>query len=181
MANSAFAVGSLTNVTRWRYLDGAGSADVQYVTVKANEAVLKDDIVEMTSGFAERIVDPAGAAGVVVTGGTPFGIALKSHTADGTPTIDEDTIPIIPIDKVEILVRLVGDTVTGGPTASGSDQDSFLLDTSYVMGIYEPDTTSGNYFPVLSAQTTSGNFKIKEFSTESSSSDNYGLVWVRAS
>lgn len=179
--SSAFAVGSMTHVYRWRWKDGAGSADTKYAPQKASETIKAGDIIKQTSGQAERLIDPSATdTAVVITSGTPLGIAIHDKTTTGTVT-QQDTVAYAPWDKVEILCRLVGNTADGtGATSAGSTQADFLYNTAYRLGIYCIGTGSDKYFPILAFQTSSGQGYIKEFSKDSQVTDSYGIVWVGA-
>jgi hypothetical protein len=171
----------MTNVYRWRWKDGAGSRDTIHVPMKASETVLGGDILKQTSGQAERMIDPSATdTAIVMTAGTPIGVAIHDKTTTATVT-QHTTIAVAPWDKVELLCRLVGNTADGtGATAAGSTQADFLFNTAYRIGIYMIGTSSTIYFPILAFQTSSGQTYIKEFLKDSQPTDEHGLVWVGA-
>ena len=183
MASSAFVAGSLSNVYRWRYVDGAGAQDIKPIPMAANQTIRDGDIVTLSSGKAARLTAPRGSVADEFTlsgTGAAYGIARQTKTTGGTVTV-EDTIQVIPIEKVEVLCRLVERTANGTPVGgASSQQDGKTFDTAYRIGVLEPDSGTTNYYPVLSHLTTSGQFKISEFADESVSTDDYGLVWIKS-
>lgn len=182
MASSAFVAGSLSDVYRWRYVDGAGAQDMKPIPMAASQTIRDGDIVTLSSGKAARLTAPRGSvAGEFTLSGTgaAYGIARQTKTTGASPTM-EDTIQVIPIEKAEVLCRLIGNTANGAATATNSKQDDKTFDAAYRIGIYEPDNGTTNYYPVLSHLTTSGQFKISEFADESVSTDDYGLVWIKS-
>ncbi|MEX2244815.1 MAG: hypothetical protein WD716_13340, partial [Fimbriimonadaceae bacterium] len=121
MATTPFKVGSVTNVYRWRFKDGAGSQDVRYMPMTASKTVRKGDVVMYTTGSTgavERYITPSATNGNVKFGAaskTLAGIALAPKTTGAVVTA-RDNLAVVPKDKVQILCRLVSnDTVAGGP------------------------------------------------------------------
>lgn len=179
---SVYAVGSLSGAyNQIRPAQNVLCPATVQMPQKASEVYRYGDILKLTSGTVERVIDPSGTDGnIVITAGTAVYYCLRSFTAASSVTVS-DTVPCLRLADIDILVRLVSLTATGlASTATGSDseQRDWTIGSSYVMGIHEIGTGSDNYQLVMSAATSSGSWKIVEFSKESAADDDYGLAWV---
>ena len=188
MATTPFPVGSISNVYRWRFKDGAGSQDVRYMPMTANKTVKGGDVVMYTTGATgavERYITPSATSGNVkfaASGKTIAGIAIAPKTTGSTVTA-RDSLAVIPKEKVQILCRLVSnDTVAddaAGAGGSTSRQSSRAIDDKYEVGLYSIGTGQNNYFPVIGDKTDGrDDVKIVEFLNEGGPDDDYGLVWA---
>ena len=188
MATTPFKVGSITNVYRWRFKDGAGSQDVRYMPMTASKTVRAGDVVMYTTGSTgavERYITPSATDGNVKFGAaskTLAGIALAPKTT-GASVTSRDNLAVVPKDKVQILCRLVSnDTVADDAAAAGgatSRQSGRTLDDKYEIGLFSIGTGQDNYFPVIGDKTDGrDDVKIVEFANEGDVSDDYGIVWA---
>lgn len=171
----------MSYVYQWRPHGNGPTPQTVQVPQKASEVYRVGDLCKRTSGAGERVIDPAGTDGyVTITTGTHLWYCLKGFTAAASVTVN-DTFPAMLLADIDLLVRLVDLTASGllsSGTAANAELRDFTQGTSYVMGIHEWGTGSNNYQPVLSAQTTGGNYYIVEACKESDAADDYGLAWV---
>lgn len=190
MASSAYTVGSVTNVYRWRFKDGAGSQDIRYMPVGASKTIRTNDILMYPTGTAIGPVEPYISASATdgnvkfaASGDTISGIAVAAMTTGGTVT-NQDTVAMVPKGKIQILCRLVSNDTGGDDAAATSVSDSAkqkgrTMDDLYEVGLYAVGTGQDKYYPVI-GDLTSGrdDIKIVEFATDSTVDDEYGLVWA---
>lgn len=191
LATSAFPASPTTlatamKATRWRPKPGR-TPRVSWIPIKASETIAKYDFLNRTAVTAgyERVINPAGAVGVTLTGDVtdataPLYMALGNVTSSAS--VDKlSKVAAYSLDDIQVLMRLYASTASDAEIQDinvGSWR--YEASTLYEWGIYEPNTSSSGYFPVVDVgnqDDDDGVVRIMEGSSDSAIGDDFGLVW----
>lgn len=159
----------------------SGSFNQKDYTVAASTTINYLDIVSLSAdGTVIQALTLAASNNTAVTSGgnlPMLGVAMApivTASSGAEATTGRTTIPVAVFDaNLEVALRIYSATTTA------TQQPDVVLGTAYQLQRWRGASADEWWYSLITT-TTNGELKVTERSPESSVTDNYGIVWLRA-
>lgn len=164
----------------------SATINAEVYPVAASQTIKMGDFLNVSSGtLTQALALPGSDAGVTVSGSgqTVWGIALENCITNSSSQFVDAAGNPDGTGRTGLQVAVLDDTLNAlvriyNATASSAEQQDVVLGTNYELVRYR--VTSTDWFYAMGTGTSNPNVKLVEKSPESTSTEDYGWVWIKA-